>query len=281
MRIREAGIPSYSLGSPAAEGSRSLRFVSPLDADAFFGDEDFIADAEAVGFCEQALDGFVEGFVSERESAVMHGDEDFRAEIGEGTDGLLGVHVDIAAAGGFVGTDGHECDVDAVTFADFGEAVEVGAVAAVKNAFAAGFHDVATVVAMGVVDVTCAPMMTRSMDDSHAIDFHFIPNIDFVDGRETEFFDQRCTTFRDDDAIASLENFQAGFVEVIEVGVGDEYEVDLWNIFEIKSRMALAFYGAMPFRPVGIDQYRVPCELEEKRCVTNPCDADAVICWSC
>lgn len=71
----------------------------PLDADAFLGNEDFIADAEAIGFGEEALDGFVEGFVSEGEGSVMHGDEDFRAEIGEGADGLLRVHVDVAAAG--------------------------------------------------------------------------------------------------------------------------------------------------------------------------------------
>ena len=225
-----AGIPSYSLGSPAAEGSRSLRFASPLDADAFFGDEDFIADAEAVGFHEQALDGFVEGFISERERAVMHGDEDFRAEIREGADGLLGVHVDIAAAGGFVGADGHQGDIDVMAFADFREAVEVGAIAAMKDAFSAGLDDVAAIIAVGVVNVARAPMMAGRVDDIHAADLQFVPDFHLVDGGKTELPNERGAALRHHDALAGLQDLEAGLVEVVEVGVGNEHEIHLRDI---------------------------------------------------
>ena len=40
--------------------------------------------------------------------------------------------------------------------------------------------------------------------------------------------------------------------------------------------MALAFYGSVPFRPVGIDDHRVAGELEEKRGMADPGDADFV-----
>jgi hypothetical protein len=39
-------------------------FRLPLDARAFLGNQDLVADAEAVGFGEQALDRFVMRFVA-------------------------------------------------------------------------------------------------------------------------------------------------------------------------------------------------------------------------
>jgi len=38
---------------------RSLPFVSPLNANAFLGNEDLIADSEAVSFSKEAIHGFM------------------------------------------------------------------------------------------------------------------------------------------------------------------------------------------------------------------------------
>ena len=149
----------------------------------------------------------MEGFVSEWESAVVHGDEDFCTEVSEGADSLLWIHVDIAAAGRLVGTDGHEGDIDVMAFADFREAIEVGAIAAMEDAFPTGFDDVAAVIAMGVVDVARAPMVAGRVDYIHAADIELVPDFHLVDGRETEFPHQRGTTHRHYDTLASLQDF--------------------------------------------------------------------------
>lgn len=52
-----------AFGNPI-ESHGCLPDFSPLDAHALFGDEDLVADAEAVGLCQQAFDGFVVGFIS-------------------------------------------------------------------------------------------------------------------------------------------------------------------------------------------------------------------------
>ena len=206
----------------------------------------------------------------------MHGDEDFRIKIGEGTDCLLRVHVDVPAAGGVVGADGHERDIDAVALADFREAIEVGAVAAVEYALATGVDDVAAVVAVGVVDIARAPVMAGGMDDAHAADLQLIPDLHLVDRWETEFPDKRGAAHGDDDALAGLQDFQARLVEVVEVGVGDEHQIHLGDAVEGETRVALAFHRTVPLRPIRIDDDGVPSELEEEGGVADPGDADAV-----
>lgn len=206
----------------------------------------------------------------------MHRDEDFRAEIRESADGLLRVHVDIATARRLVSADGHESDIDVISFPDFGKALEVGAIAAVENAFPSSLHEVTAVVAMRVVNISRAPMMTGRVDDVHAVDFQIVPDSQLMDCGEAELSDEGSAAHGDDDALAGLEDFQAGLVEVIEVGVGDEDEIDERHAFEFQAGLALAFYGAVPLRPVRIDDHRISCELEEKGGVTYPSDADFI-----
>lgn len=43
--------------------------------------------------------------------------------------------------------------------------------------------------------------------------------------------------------------------------------------------MAAPFDRAMPSRPVGIDDNGVSCELQEERCVSDPCHSDLSIGW--
>lgn len=164
-----------------------------------------------------------------------------------------------------------------MAFSDFGEAVEVGAIAAVEDAFATGLHDIAAVIAMGVVDVAGAPMVAGCVDDVHAADFQFVPDFDFVDGGEAEFFHERGAAFWHHNALAGLQDFEAGLVEVVEVGVGDEHEINFRHIAEPQAGVALAFDGAVPHGPVGVDDYRVSRKLEEKGSVADPSDANAVI----
>lgn len=113
---------------------------------------------------------------------------------------------------------------------DFRKAVEVGAVAAMENAFPAGLDDVTAVIAVGVVDVARAPMMAGRVDYLHATDVQLVPDFHLVDGGETELPDERGAALRHHDALAGLQDLEAGLMEMIEVGVGDENEIDLRDI---------------------------------------------------
>ena len=63
----------------------------------------------------------------------MHRHQSFRAKFFKGLHRFLRIHVHFAAGGRVVGADRKERDVDLVALADFLEAGEVRAVAAVKN----------------------------------------------------------------------------------------------------------------------------------------------------
>ncbi len=236
-----------------------------------------MADAEAVRFHQQSFHRLITWLVAERKGAVVHGDEDFRSEVHEGPHGLLGVHVDIAATRGFVCADGHQGDVDRMAFTDLTEAVEVGAIAAMEDGFSASFDDVAAVVPVGIMDESRAPVVRRSVDNFELIEVQRVPNLHLMDGGKIEALDQRRTSARDNDALPSLQDFKAGLVEMIEMGVRDEHEIHLGKTSELQSRLALAFHRAVPLCPIRIYDHRVPGELQEKRGVAYPCDPHFVI----
>ena len=73
------------------------------------------------------------GFVAQWESAIVHGDENAGLHFDKSTDGLLGIHVHVPAAGSIIGADGHQCDIGGVMLADFLEAVKVGTISTVKD----------------------------------------------------------------------------------------------------------------------------------------------------
>lgn len=81
---------------------------------------------------------------------------------------------------------------------------------------------------------------------------------------ESESFHQRAGAARDDDAFPRLEDFEAGFVEMIEMRVADEYEVDFRQAAQIQARHPEAAHRSVPTRPIRVDDDRVAGKLEEK-----------------
>ncbi len=148
----------------------------------FFEYEHALSDAEAFGFRDEAFDGFVVRFISKRECAVVHGDEDTGFHLDERSNSLLGIHVDISAAWGVVGTDRHESNIGRVVFADFLKTIEISAVAAVENFAHAGGNHVAAVVAVSIVQVSCAPMVARGVGDTEIIKAESVPARHFMHG---------------------------------------------------------------------------------------------------
>ena len=71
-------------------GGFRFRQAFHLDADAFGKDEDAVGHPEAFGFRDVAFDRFVVGFIAQRESAIVHRDEDAGLHLDERAHGLLG-----------------------------------------------------------------------------------------------------------------------------------------------------------------------------------------------
>ncbi len=58
------------------------------------------------------------------------------------------------------------------------------------------------------------------------------------------------------------------------MGVRNEDEVDGREVVDLHSRLFDAFDNLEPFRPIGINEETMLRGLDQKRCVTDPCDAN-------
>jgi len=100
-----------------------FQFSALLDYDrrAFGHHENLSFDATEPGSGQQARRRFVEWFVSQTETSVMHWHQSLSAQFLERLDCLFGIHVNLAAGGRVVRADGKQRDVNRVALADFPE----------------------------------------------------------------------------------------------------------------------------------------------------------------
>src|SRR5947207_4734969 len=124
-----------------------------------------IVDALRARRRHQTSGWFVERFVTETETAVVHRDQSSRAQFEKRLNGFLGIHVNLAAGRCVVPADRQERDLDIVAFADFLEAVEVSAIAAMKNRAAIHLDNEAAEDAVKTGEKRRAPMRTRRQRD--------------------------------------------------------------------------------------------------------------------
>ena len=82
---------------------------------------------------QQTRGRFVQRFVTEAKSSVMHRDQSLGLEFDECLHRLLWIHMNFATSGRVVSADRKQRDVDFVALPDFLEPGKVGAVAAMKN----------------------------------------------------------------------------------------------------------------------------------------------------
>ena len=145
-----------------------------------------------------------------------------------------------------------------------------------EDALAAGAHDVAAVIAVGVMEETRAPVVGWRVDDFEQVELQLVPDPHLVGGGKSEFSNKRAAALGHDDALAGLEDLEARLVEVVEMRVGDEHQIDFRQAVQVEPGLAAAFHRAVPFRPVGIDDHRVAGELQEERGMADPGDAHLV-----
>jgi hypothetical protein len=221
--------------------------------------------------------GLFHGLVTEAECAVVHGDHLAGFQIQECLHGLLGIHVDLAPAGRVVRSNGHEGDINGEALADFLEAVKIGGIAAMKNGPPSGLDNEAAKPAVRVVQHPRAPMMTRGQCDLDRSMAETLPVMQLVDAAESEVVDEISDLERDDDWLILGDLAEGLAVEVIEMGVGDEDEIDLREIVQLDAGMLDALDDFEPLGPIWIDEDIDALCLDQKRGVADPCQADLAI----
>jgi len=243
---------------------------------AFGEDDDLIGDPPPRGRNVEPFDRLIDGFGAEWESGVVDRYEAGGAEDRMGLQGLLWVDVDGATAGGTVGADGEEREFGSEAGGDVPEAIEERRIAGVVDPAACGLDEEATEATMGIVEEARAPVAGRGEGDPTIAEGKALPCIELDDGAKAEAPDDGADTCCGDDGLGARDLAEGRQIQVIVVGVGDEHEIDLWQLVEVEPWLAEPFYGPMPQRPIGIDQYREACDLDQAGGVADPGDPDAI-----
>src|ERR1051325_2305608 len=246
-------------------GVERSKFSSSYDHRFAFGhhEDAFVNAMFARGF-EQAGGRFIEWLEAETESAVVHRDQHFCAELDERLDSLLRVHVHLPASRRVISADRQQGDVDLVAVADFFESREIRAVAAMKDRAAIHSNDEPAEAAVAIGQKTRSPMMRRSEWYLGPVEFDSLPFVELVDNREAEPMNEITDAIRYDDRLISRHSPQSAPVEMIEVRVRDQHIVDRGEMMNFEARPFQALDHLEPFRPVRVDQNIRVARLEQK-----------------
>jgi hypothetical protein len=141
-----------------------------------------------------------------------------------------------------------------------------------EHGMAVAAHDVAAIIAVRVVEVARAPMVCGGVDDLQAAVAPFVPDAHFHDLAEIEGAHELRGPARHHHPVARVDEFERAFVQVVEMGVGDEHGVDRRKVVERDAGHARAFDDAVPKRPVRIDDDIGGGELDEESGVADPGD---------
>src|ERR1700686_4897979 len=149
-------------------------------------EENFLLNSMDASGSEETRRRFVERFVSEEETSVVHRHQFSRAQFKERVDGLFRIHVDFAPGRRVVSADREQRDFDLISLADLFEAGKIRAVAAMKNSAAIHVDDEAAESAMQIGEKACAPMGAGRQRDLQRPELHFLPVIELVHDVEAE-----------------------------------------------------------------------------------------------
>ena len=216
----------------------------------------------------------VEWFVAEAEGAKMHGHESFRLELDEGIDGLLRVHVDIAFRGGVVGSYWQKGDFHRQALADLAEAIEVGAVATMKNRASCILDMESTKPTVRVVQNAGAPMAGRCECDFESAEFEGLPVLQFLHMVEAEAVNKATDIFRHKNGLVTRHGAQRLAVQMVKMGMRDQHKIDGRQVVDFHAGLLDAFDDFQPLCPVGINEHAMLGCLDEEGGVADPSDAD-------
>src|SRR5262245_66491384 len=120
----------------------------------------------------------------------MHRDQGLRAQFQKSLYCLFGIHVNFAARGSFVSTNGKQRKVDSEAVANFFEAGEISCVAAVKNRAAIRCDHKASEIAVQIREKAGSPMVTRRERNLEWPELDCLPVVEFVNDVKSEIVQQ-------------------------------------------------------------------------------------------
>jgi len=219
----------------------------------------------------------MEGFIAEPIGPKMHRDEDLRLEIFKGTEGFFRIHMVFPEFRTVIGPDREEGDFGVKFFSDFAETRKVTRVARVVNGAAAHIDHISAISTMVIGDFSGAPVFGGHKGDGRPRKPEPFPPLHFIDFFKSEPVHEIPNSGWNDNGLVGGDSAQATPVEVVEVGVGDENQIDRGEVMVGKSGMAQSTDHKKPVRPVRVDQNVPLMALDEEGCVTDPRDADLAL----
>jgi hypothetical protein len=156
----------------------------------------------------------------------VHRHERLRFEFIERAHRFFWVHMHFTRKRRIVRTDRQKRDLDVVTFTDFLEALEIRAIAAMKNGAPVCADHKTAETTMSIRQKTRAPMMRWRERNSERAELDHLPFIELVHNVETESMHQPSDADWNNDRLIGRDQAQRATIEMIEMRVGHEHEID-------------------------------------------------------
>lgn len=118
-------------------------------------------------------------------------------------------------------------------------------------------------------------MVTRRKRNLERSQLDALPFIQLMNDVESEIVDQISDTGRNDNRLIGRDTPEGPPVEMIEVRVRNEDGIDRREIIDMQTGALKPLDHAQPHRPIGINEDVHPTELNEKRRMPNPSDANS------
>ena len=219
----------------------------------------------------------VERLIAEAERSEMHWNHRLGVKLTKGLEGLLRIHVDVTFRRRLIGPDRQESNFNVRPRSNFLKAFEVSGVAAVEDRSSGVFDKKASKSAVAIVQDACAPMPRGCQGDFERAVLEALPVAQFVNPVESQIMYQIANVLWDRDRLIAGYRAQRAAIKMIEVSMGDEYEIDGRKVAELNPGILHAFDDLEPFCPIGIDKHAVLGSLNEKRRMPNPSDANLAV----
>ena len=192
-------------------------------------------------------------FIAQTVGAKMHRDENLGAKILKGMKGLFGGHVIFAKLGAVIGADGQKGDFRVQFFSDLTKSRKVARIACVIDRATPQIEDVAAIPAVMVGHFARAPMFCRNKSNGGSRKAKAFPPTHFVHFFKAETVDKIAHAGGNDDRLIGGDLAKTAAMQVIEMGMGDEHEVDRGKVVVGEPCMAQAAHNEEPVGPVWVD----------------------------
>lgn len=232
--------------------------------------------AQSVG-CGQFLEParrFIHVFKGKPERSIVHRHQPLSLKVAEGFDGFVRPHVNPAKRIGEIGPDGKHRHFGRTGLADFPETAKVGAVPRVINSPPLVFDQKTPVSAVNIAQDARTPVLGRRQGDFPACMGEAFPPLQFDNAAEAKVLGQIPHAPGNDGDLGRMQPAQGGAMEMIEVGVGEQNQVNGRQVLDFQAGAPDSLQKEKPVGEIGINQHVQIRELGQKGGVPDPGQGD-------